>query len=143
MLINHHKLYIEESNGKFIGARAGENVLVPDFLSEGRYFIAVESPAHTVEIDVRMEAWDCEPMPSTERWDIRGEAHMELPTGYATLRTVVSEGGPDLEVSAPDDTVRARVYCRGRDHLKRNYENFDLFEVQEWYLIQLWPLRKP
>jgi hypothetical protein len=142
ILINYQMLYVQEVNKKFVGNRMRGNVVVPGFLAEGEHYIAITSAAHTVEVAVCMEAWDGEPSDSAEEWDIKGDAHMWLPTGSVTLDTVDGPGMIDkLEVVSPGESVGVRVYCRGREKLRQSYDDFDIDAVQEWYLVRLWPLR--
>lgn len=112
----------------------------PDYLAQGAGYLRVESAGHTLRAMIEMQSWAEEPPLDAGTWEISADARITLSTGDVVGIDICGEAlGESLHAGPPGATFQVRVHCRGRAHLDEVGDAFDLAEVQEEYLVQLWP----
>ncbi|MFF4041153.1 hypothetical protein [Streptomyces sp. NPDC001816] len=114
------------------------------FLTAREARLDIESAGHTHTATLATEVWDTEPPAADDRgdWEERGEVVLHCPSGELALWGVTS--GPRetyLQLPEKDVTWRVRVYCEGRQEVRRLAQE-GVPEGIEHYLVQFWPAGK-
>ncbi len=144
--INYHTFFLQEANGKFIDwdsdpLRENGSIISADYLAQGDKYLCIMSPGHTLRARIEVQRWEVEPPLEAANWEKYADASIMLPSGSIAIDTFMGGGGSQsLAIGQPGGNFHARVYVRGRTHVKELLGNFRSSEVLEDYLAQFWPL---
>jgi hypothetical protein len=116
----------------------------PQWVQAGENWVAFLSGGQDHYASVQLQAWDREPPPTQQAWDLITDVSFLARSGTVRLWALtMGPSGDELQLGPPG-RYHLRAHCRGREAVRRALDDITAPAATlpvdiEAYLVQLWP----